>query len=83
NPGTNLHVSGLHPRVTDRHLEDAFNTYGKVKKAQVVYDPHTRDSRCFAFVMMSSLEEAEAAIAGLNGYVLEGSALRVDKVRRT
>ncbi|CAE6505357.1 unnamed protein product [Rhizoctonia solani] len=82
NPGTNLHVSGLHPRVTDRHLEDAFNKYGKVEKAQVVYDPHTRDSRCFAFVMMSSLEEAEAAIAGLNGYVLEGSALRVDKARR-
>lgn len=30
--------------------------------------------------MMSTLEEAEAAIAALNGYVLEGSALRVDKV---
>ncbi|CAE7118948.1 unnamed protein product [Rhizoctonia solani] len=82
NPGTNLHISGLHPRVTDRHLEDAFGKYGKVYKAQVVYDPHTRDSRCFAFVMMSNLEEAEAAIAGLNGYVLEGSALRVDKARR-
>ncbi|KAG8689340.1 hypothetical protein FRC11_003073 [Ceratobasidium sp. 423] len=82
NPGTNLHVSGLHPRVTDRQLEDTFSRYGKVEKAQVVYDPHTRDSRGFAFVMMFTLEEAEAAIAGLNGYVLEGSALRVDKARR-
>ncbi|EUC56720.1 RNA recognition motif, putative, partial [Rhizoctonia solani AG-3 Rhs1AP] len=82
NPGTNLHISGLHPRVTERHLEDAFSKYGKVEKAQVVYDPHTRDSRCFGFVMMKSLESAEAAITGLNGYVLEGSALRVDKVRR-
>ncbi|CAE6452101.1 unnamed protein product [Rhizoctonia solani] len=75
NPGTNLHISGLHPRVTDRQLED-------VEKAQVVYDPHTRDSRGFAFVLMHTLEEAEAAIAGLSGYVLEGSALRVDKARR-
>ncbi|ELU41176.1 RNA recognition motif domain-containing protein [Rhizoctonia solani AG-1 IA] len=51
-----------------------------VEKAQVVYDPHTRDSRGFAFVLMHTLEEAEAAITGLNGYVLEGSALRIDKV---
>ncbi|KAG9093250.1 hypothetical protein FRC06_011589 [Ceratobasidium sp. 370] len=82
NPGTNLHVSGLHPRVTDRMLEGTFSKYGKVEKTQVVYDPHTRDSRGFAFVMMSTLEEAEAAISGLNGYVLEGMALRVDKARR-
>ncbi|KAG9126013.1 hypothetical protein FRC07_005232, partial [Ceratobasidium sp. 392] len=81
NPGTNLHVSGLHLRVTDQVLEDTFSKYGKVEKAQVVYDPHTRDSRGFAFVMMSTLEEAEAAISGLNGYVLEGMALRVDKNR--
>ncbi|KAG8737317.1 hypothetical protein FRC10_008357 [Ceratobasidium sp. 414] len=80
NPGTNLHISGLHPRVTDRMLEDMFSKYGKIEKAQVVYDPHTRDSRGFGFVMMSTLEEAEAAISGLNGYVLEGMALRVDKV---
>ncbi|GAB1526893.1 hypothetical protein RhiTH_010067 [Rhizoctonia solani] len=53
-----------------------------VEKAQVVYDPHTRDSRGFAFVLMHTLEEAEAAITGLNGYVLEGSALRIDKARR-
>jgi hypothetical protein len=52
-----------------------------VEKAQVVCDPHTRDSRGFAFVLMRTLEEAEAAITGLNGYVLENSALRVEKVR--
>ncbi|CUA67470.1 hypothetical protein RSOLAG22IIIB_03121 [Rhizoctonia solani] len=80
NPGTNLHISGLHPSVTDRHLEDTFSKYGKVEKAQVVYDPHTHESRCFGFVLMSRLSEAETAIENLNGYVLEGSALRVDKV---
>jgi hypothetical protein len=31
NPGTNLHVSGLNPRVTDRILEDTFSQYGKVR----------------------------------------------------
>ncbi|CEL56094.1 putative RNA-binding protein C25G10,01 OS=Schizosaccharomyces pombe (strain 972 / ATCC 24843) GN=SPAC25G10.01 PE=1 SV=1 [Rhizoctonia solani AG-1 IB] len=82
NPGTNLHISGLHPRVTDRQLEDVFAKYGQVEKAQVVCDPHTRDSRGFAFVLMRTLEEAEAAITGLNGYVLENSALRVEKARR-
>ncbi|QRW09127.1 RNA recognition motif protein [Ceratobasidium sp. AG-Ba] len=82
NPGTNLHISGLHRRVTDEVLEDVFSKYGKVEKTQIVYDPHTKESRGFAFVMMSSLEEAETAISELNGYVLEGMALRVEKARR-
>lgn len=39
NPGTNLHVSGLHPRVTERTLEDAFSKYGKVRPH--IFGPHS------------------------------------------
>ena len=34
----------------------------QVKKAQVMYDPHTRESRGFGFVTMESAEEADAAM---------------------
>jgi len=49
NPGNNLHVSGLSSRVDTRDLEAAFAKIGRVKKASVMYDPHTRESRGFGF----------------------------------
>ncbi|QRV80301.1 RNA recognition motif protein [Ceratobasidium sp. AG-Ba] len=82
NPGNNLHVSGLSSRVDNRMLEEAFGKYGKVAKASVVYDPHTRDSRGFAFVTMDTVEEAEAAIAGLHNSDLAGKPMTVEKARR-
>jgi transformer-2 protein len=44
-----------------------------------MYDPHTRESRGFGFVTMESAEEADAAIAALNGTDLMGKVMSVDK----
>ena len=63
-------------------LEEAFGKYGKVAKAAVVYDPHSRESRGFAFVTMDTVEDAEAAIAGLHNTDLAGKPLTVEKARR-
>lgn len=52
----------------------------QVKKAQVMYDPHLRESRGFGFVTMESAEEADAAIAAMNGAELMGKAISVEKV---
>lgn len=46
-----------------------------------MYDPHTKESRGFAFVTMATSEEADAAIASLNGTELGGKTMRVEKVR--
>ena len=54
----------------------------KVKKASVMYDPHTRESRGFGFVTMESAEEADAAIAALNATDLMGKVINVEKVIR-
>ncbi|KAF8602336.1 RNA-binding domain-containing protein, partial [Ceratobasidium sp. AG-I] len=80
NPGNNLHVSGLSSRVDNRMLEESFGKYGKVDKAAVVYDPHTRDSRGFAFVTMETVDGAEAAIANLHNTELAGKPMTVEKV---
>lgn len=53
----------------------------QVKKAQVMYDPHTRESRGFGFVTMESAEEADAAITAMNGTELMGKNVSVEKVR--
>jgi len=82
NPGNNLHVSSLSHKVDTRDLEAAFAKVGRVKKASVMYDPHTRESRGFGFVTMESNEEADAAIAALNGSDLMGKIMTVDKARR-
>ncbi|KAH9486170.1 Serine/arginine-rich splicing factor SR45a [Psilocybe cubensis] len=82
NPGNNLHVSGLSHKVDTRDLEAAFAKIGRVKKASVMYDPHTRESRGFGFVTMESAEEAEAAVAALNATELMGKIINVEKARR-
>ena len=53
----------------------------QVKKASVMYDPHTRESRGFGFVTMESVEEAEAAVTALNATDLMGKTVTVEKVR--
>ncbi|KAG6823477.1 hypothetical protein H0H93_003592, partial [Arthromyces matolae] len=82
NPGNNLHVSGLSTKIDARSLEAAFAKIGRVQKASVMYDPHTRDSRGFGFVTMESAEEADAAITALNNTELMGKTLNVEKARR-
>ena len=47
-----------------------------------MYDPHSHESRGFGFVTMESAEEAEAAVAALNGTELMGKIMTVEKARR-
>ncbi|TFK42217.1 hypothetical protein BDQ12DRAFT_357096 [Crucibulum laeve] len=82
NPGNNLHVSGLSHKVDTRELEAAFSKIGRVQKASVMYDPHTRESRGFGFVTMETAEEADAAITALNTTELMGKVMNVEKARR-
>ncbi|KAF6753320.1 RNA-binding domain-containing protein [Ephemerocybe angulata] len=82
NPGNNLHVSGLSTKVDTRELEAAFAKVGRVQKASVMYDPHTRDSRGFGFVTMETAEEADAAIVALNSTDFMGKVMTVEKARR-
>ncbi|KAJ3914689.1 RNA-binding domain-containing protein [Lentinula edodes] len=80
NPGNNLHVSGLSSKTDSRDLEAAFAKIGRVSKASVVYDPHTRESRLFGFVTMETAEEADAAITALNATELMGKIMTVVRV---
>jgi transformer-2 protein len=56
------------------------NSFFQVKKASVMYDPHTRESRGFGFVTMETGEEADAAVTALNSTELMGKIMNVEKV---
>ncbi|GAA6046791.1 hypothetical protein JCM3770_005645 [Rhodotorula araucariae] len=82
NPGNNLHVSGLSLRVEERDLEELFGKYGRIQKCQVMRDPHSKESRGFAFVTMETVEDAEACITNINATELMGRTMNVEKARR-
>jgi hypothetical protein len=46
-------------------------------------DPHTKESRGFGFVNMVTAEQADAAKEGLQGEVIEGRTLSIEKARRS
>ena len=58
-----------------------FERYGTVDRVNLVTDRDTGRSRGFAFVEMSNTEEADRAIAGLNGTDFEGRTLNVNEAR--
>ncbi|KAL1934660.1 hypothetical protein VTP01DRAFT_6842 [Rhizomucor pusillus] len=83
NTGTTLYVSGLSLGVTENDLTDLFDRYGKVSKAVIVMDPHTRESRGFGFVDMATLEDADKAIDALHDSEFKGRIIRVEKSKRS
>ncbi|KAI9194153.1 hypothetical protein LWI28_003543 [Acer negundo] len=82
NPGNNLYVTGLSPRITKKELEKHFSSEGKVVDVHLVVDPWTRESRGFGFVTMASVEEADRCIKNLDRSVIEGRVIMVEKARR-
>ncbi len=78
---TNIYVGNLSFRTTDADLEAAFAPFGTVLKAAVVQERETGRSRGFGFVEMQNADEAQRAIATMNGKDVGGRALQVNEAR--
>lgn len=76
-----LYVGGLPYSMGDDDLADAFKEYGTVVSTAVIKDRDTGQSKGFGFVEMSSDEEAQAAIKGLDNQELGGRRIRVNEAR--
>jgi RNA recognition motif-containing protein len=79
--GKKLYVGNLSYKVSSSDLEQLLSQYGQVQSAEVNVDRDSGRSKGFGFVEMSTDEEAQAAIAGLNGNEHEGRALTVNEAR--
>ncbi len=78
---TKLYVGNLSYQMTDQELNDLFAEAGNVTSAQVVTDRYTGEARGFGFVEMASEDEAQQAIAAINGRNVGGRALVVNESR--
>lgn len=79
--GKKLYVGNLTFGVTNGDLEQMFAAHGTVQSAQVIMDRDTGRSKGFGFVEMGSDQEAQAAIAALNGQQSEGRSLTVNEAK--
>jgi cold-inducible RNA-binding protein len=78
---TKLYVGNLSFQTTSQELETLFAQAGTVQSASVVEDRDTGRSRGFAFVEMSSQEEATSAIEQFNGKEVGGRAMKVNEAK--
>jgi len=76
-----LFVGNVSFDVTENDLQDAFAAHGTVVEANLMTDRMTGKPRGFAFVTMSTEEEAQKAIQAMNGADLGGRALTVNLAR--
>lgn len=79
--GSKLYVGSLPYSTTEQQLSELFSQHGTVTSAKVITDRYTGQSRGFGFVEMATNEEAQKAIAALNGSPLGGRTLVVNEAR--
>ncbi|HLP75695.1 MAG TPA: RNA-binding protein [Candidatus Paceibacterota bacterium] len=76
-----LFVGNLSFNTTENDLHDAFAAHGTVLETNLMMDKMSGRPRGFAFVTMSSPEEAQKAIEAMNGKSVDGRALTVNVAR--
>jgi RNA recognition motif-containing protein len=79
--GKKLYVGNMTFNTTSSDLQRLFEPHGTVQSAQVIMDRDSNRSKGFGFVEMGSDQEAQAAIAALNGQQMDGRALTVNEAK--
>ncbi|HEV8436860.1 MAG TPA: RNA-binding protein [Methylomirabilota bacterium] len=73
-----LFIGSLSFSTSSERLRETFARVGTVESASVVTDRDTGRSRGFGFVEMATTEEANDAVARLNGTELDGRRIKVE-----
>ncbi len=79
--GNRLYVGNLSFNATETDLMDLFGQAGQVKDVALIQDRVTGKSRGFAFVTMTTDQEAATAVSTLNGKNVEGRTITVNEAR--
>jgi RNA recognition motif-containing protein len=80
--GKRLYVGNLSYDMGNNDLQQVFAAHGTVVSAQVITERDSGRSKGFGFVEMGSEQEAQAAIAALNGTPYAGRNLTVNEARQ-
>jgi len=76
-----IYVGNMSFETTEQALQGLFAEHGSVEEVHIVTDRDTGRPRGFAFVTMPNSNEAQAAIAALNGTDLDNRSLNVNEAR--
>jgi RNA recognition motif-containing protein len=77
----NIYAGNLSWNLKDQDLQNLFAQHGEVSSAKIVTDKFTGRSKGFGFVEMPNDDQANAAIAALNGTELDGRNIVVNESR--
>jgi RNA recognition motif-containing protein len=77
----NVFVGNLSFESTEGGLRSIFEPFGEITRVNLITDRDTGRARGFAFVEMSSDEDAAKAITALNGTEMDGRALNVNEAK--
>ena len=77
----NIYVGNLSWNLKDQDLSTLFASHGEVVSAKIVTDKFTGRSKGFGFVEMANDDQAQAAIAALNGSEVDGRNIVVNESR--
>ncbi len=79
NMGKRLYVSNISNRATEESIRVLFATCGEVESLNLITDARTKKPKGMAFLVMTTAEEAQQAIAVLSGTLLNGRPLSVSE----
>jgi cold-inducible RNA-binding protein len=77
----NLYVGNLSFTTSETDLKEAFQAFGEVQSCNIIKDKFSGESRGFGFVEMPNKDEAEKAMAMMNGKDLKGRSLKVNEAK--
>jgi cold-inducible RNA-binding protein len=76
-----IYAGNLPHATTEQEVREAFEAHGVVNEVALIKDRETGRSKGFAFVEMPTAEEAQAAIASLNGKDFSGRTITVNEAK--
>ncbi|GKV21534.1 hypothetical protein SLEP1_g31508 [Rubroshorea leprosula] len=74
-----LFVKGISFKATEFTLAESFSKFGKVIEAKVIMDKNKKRSKGYGYVSFATEEEASRALTEMNGKLLDGRVIFVDK----
>ncbi len=76
-----LFVGNIDWNATDDDLRAAFSSFGEIEEVVIVTDKFSGRSKGFGFVTFVNEEDAQKAIAEMDGYDLKGRKIAVSEAR--
>jgi RNA recognition motif-containing protein len=76
-----IYAGNLSYGMAEDSLKELFQKFGEVSSATIIRHQDTGRSKGFGFVEMTNDEEAEKAIQGLDGSMVDGRNIRVNRAR--